>query len=408
MTHTLLAVSGMSPAVITETLYAILRDDLPWPDQLLVITTTLGAEKLADLHECVAALCQDYGCRLIDASRIKIAVVVDADGATVSDARSVADHEALGDFIMGHVRDLTSQPGSSVHASIAGGRKTMTFYLGYAMSLFGRAGDQLSHVLVADPFERVPDFRYPTPSSCVLRSLDGMQVDAADAAITLADIPFIRIREELPSVVLNIGEAVSFREVVNLINVAEAELTKQAIRLRLPIDRFELTIADRYMTALKSVPLSLLDYAFYRAVVRQNLTGAGVVQRPSKDFADTDLGVLLCEEMLILQGLNPKLDLLLTELLDQLEDGPLLIKSSTLGTLRANGGVSRSFFDSRCNTIKEKLEASLPARLCRWIALCNVSDEDGELIDFYLDANMAGARGGHYGVPLRLSSIVLV
>lgn len=40
----------------------------------------------------------------------------------------------------------------------------MGFALGYAMSLFGRPQDCLSHVLVSDPYERVPDFYYPTPT----------------------------------------------------------------------------------------------------------------------------------------------------------------------------------------------------------------------------------------------------
>ena len=66
----------------------------------------------------------------------------------MDDARSREDQEALGDFIIAKVAELTSDPKTCIHASIAGGRKTMTFYLGYAMSLFGRIQDELSHVLV--------------------------------------------------------------------------------------------------------------------------------------------------------------------------------------------------------------------------------------------------------------------
>ena len=46
----------------------------------------------------------------------------------------------IADAITALVRALTADPGSAVHASIAGGRKTMGFYLGYALSLFGRYG----------------------------------------------------------------------------------------------------------------------------------------------------------------------------------------------------------------------------------------------------------------------------
>lgn len=45
------------------------------------------------------------------------------------------DQEALADFIVKEVAQLCADPNRIVHASLAGGRKTMTFYLGYAMSL---------------------------------------------------------------------------------------------------------------------------------------------------------------------------------------------------------------------------------------------------------------------------------
>jgi CRISPR-associated protein (TIGR02584 family) len=61
------------------------------------------------------------------------------------------------------VRELTADPDCAIHASIAGGRKTMGFYLGYALSLFGRPQDRLSHVLVSSPFESNQNFFYPLP-----------------------------------------------------------------------------------------------------------------------------------------------------------------------------------------------------------------------------------------------------
>jgi len=405
MSHTLLSISGMSPAVITETLFAIQRDKLQWPDQLLIITTTLGASKLQDIQTSIAQLCHDYNCPPIDASKIKIEVITGADGVPVSDARSLADHEALGDFIMARVRDLTGQTDSSVHASIAGGRKTMTFYLGYAMSLFGRAGDQLSHVLVTEPFERVPDFIYPTPADCLMQGLSGESVNAAHAEITLANIPFIRMREKLPSVMLSIGEAVSFREIVNLVNIAESESAARAIFMELPSNRYEILIADHSAQTLKSIPLRLLDYAFYRVVVRQSLNPDHPVQRPDDEFPDTDLAVTLCEEMLSLQGIKPQPDQLLTDLLDELEDSQTQIRSTTLDTLRQNNGANRKFFDTRCNTIKKELESFLPAKLCDWIVLCNVIDDAGCRINFYADEKATGTRRGGYGIRLCSDSV---
>jgi CRISPR-associated protein (TIGR02584 family) len=50
----------------------------------------------------------------------------------------------------------------SLHVSIAGGRKTMGFYAGYALSLYGRAQDRMSHVLVDEKFEKGINFYYPS------------------------------------------------------------------------------------------------------------------------------------------------------------------------------------------------------------------------------------------------------
>ena len=43
----------------------------------------------------------------------------------------------------------------------------MGYYLGYALSLFGRSQDRLSHVLVSDGYEGHPEFYYPSKNSKV-------------------------------------------------------------------------------------------------------------------------------------------------------------------------------------------------------------------------------------------------
>ena len=97
-----------------------------------------------------------------------------------------ADNAAVADFITEEVRAITADPNASLHVSIAGGRKTMGFYVGYALSLFGRAQDRLSHVLVPPSLEvRARDFsiraRAPRTTS-----------------VHLGPIPFVRLRDGLP------------------------------------------------------------------------------------------------------------------------------------------------------------------------------------------------------------------
>lgn len=201
MESILLAVTGMTPQVVTETLYGLVEKGEPWPDRVEIITTRQGAERVkAGLfdQEHLARLCEALGKPSLTPEQVTIHQVPGADGVPVDDARTLDDHEALADYIMERVRHLTANDDCALHASIAGGRKTMTFYLGYAMSLFGRPQDRMSHVLVSEGFENHPDFYFPTRESHLITLRDGTVLDMRDARINLADIPFIRQRGHLP------------------------------------------------------------------------------------------------------------------------------------------------------------------------------------------------------------------
>src|SRR5699024_8949002 len=114
---------------------------------------------------------------------------------------------------------------TSVHVSIAGGRKTMGFYAGYALSLYGRAQDSLSHVLVQAEFEKAVNFFYPTPEERLVSDRDAKVVgDARDAQVWLAKIPFVRMRDAiLPKHQLRKED--SFSEVVQKINESYEDIT---------------------------------------------------------------------------------------------------------------------------------------------------------------------------------------
>ena len=57
--HTLLAITGLSPQVVTETLYGIHKQGLPWPNELIILTTQQGAEQ-AKLGLCHPASNQEH------------------------------------------------------------------------------------------------------------------------------------------------------------------------------------------------------------------------------------------------------------------------------------------------------------------------------------------------------------
>ena len=170
----LLAVSGMSPQIVTETVYALAHQQPPFiPDEIHLISTTSGAKKanLELLHPKTGKfhqLCRDYNLPAIQFNADSIVVITDKDSNPLDDIKTPTQNEAAADFITNVVSRLTRDNDAAVHVSIAGGRKTMGYYLGYALSLYGRAQDRLSHVLVTERYESLRDFFYPTSNSEVI------------------------------------------------------------------------------------------------------------------------------------------------------------------------------------------------------------------------------------------------
>ena len=206
--RSLIAVTGLSPQIVTETVYALAVQQVPpfIPTEVWLITTEEGAEraKLSLLHPQSGwfhRLRADYNLPPIAFGPEYIHVLKDASGRPLGDIRTPEDNERAADTITDVVRELTQDDDCALHVSIAGGRKTMGFYLGYALSLYGREQDRLSHVLVSAPYESHREFFYPTPRSELIHTPgpNSRPYDARDAKVTLAEIPFVRLRDGLDS-----------------------------------------------------------------------------------------------------------------------------------------------------------------------------------------------------------------
>ena len=276
----LLAVSGLTPQVVTETLYALAADEhAPFvPTEVHLITSAEGARRaelslLSDDLGWFHRLCADYHLPGVRFDRRHIHVMRDAQGQPLTDIRSPQDNQAAADFITAQVRNFTADPSCALHASIAGGRKTMGFYLGYALSLYGRPQDRLSHVLVSDPFESSYDFFYPTPYSRVLQTRDGQLADTATAQVTLADIPFVSLRHGLPTALLS-GQA-SFNDTVS------------AARAALAPPELVLDLAGQCIHAAgRNVALPPAELALLALFARRCIRALGPVEAPSKGVGD--------------------------------------------------------------------------------------------------------------------------
>ncbi|MEI6303105.1 MAG: CRISPR-associated ring nuclease Csm6 [Betaproteobacteria bacterium] len=232
----LLAVTGLTPQIVTETLYALaVAQAEPWiPTEIRLVTTAEGAERarlsLLDPKDGqFHALCRDYGLTgQIAFAPANIMVIRDANGTPLTDIRTPADNTLAADALLAEVRTLCGDDTCALHVSIAGGRKTMGFFLGYALSLFGRSQDRLSHVLVNEPFEALREFYFPPAEPCVLHTEKGRPIHTADARVMLAEIPFVRLRDGLPREALAHGAPFA-----SMVSTAQLAIDPPALRFDL-------------------------------------------------------------------------------------------------------------------------------------------------------------------------------
>lgn len=282
----LLAVIGLTPQVLTETLYALAVRPASGgvsfvPTEIRVVTTREGRERarlmLLDpddgrFHQ----LCTEYR---LDRRAIAFGDdsfhVVERGGRPLADITDEADNTAVADTLSELVRELSADPDAAIHASLAGGRKTMGFYLGYALSLYGRPQDRLSHVLVNEPFSSAQEFYYPPakPKRLVIRE---RPVHTRDARIMMADIPFVRLRDGLPRRLVD-GKA-SFSDTVSA--------AQRALR---PPRLVVATAQRRVIAGGAGVTLAAAEFAFYAFLARRRAAGGDFVEWRTPGIADAYL-----------------------------------------------------------------------------------------------------------------------
>lgn len=205
MRDVLVALCGLTPQVVTETLWALARRAPPvHPTEIWILTTQAGRkaclEKLLGANRALARFVHE--CRPSPVPRCQashVIVLKGADGKPLDDVRSERDNRAVADQLAEFLGKQAERTDVRLHCSVAGGRKTMGVLLASALQLFGRAEDRLYHVLVSPEFESHPEFYYPPKRSRTLVLRDGRGVDARTATIELAELPFVRLRGLLAS-----------------------------------------------------------------------------------------------------------------------------------------------------------------------------------------------------------------
>lgn len=185
----LVAVTGMSPAILTETAWALAQEKPRMlPAKVIAFATTRSREQIRReilgsgvwqrLRETLGAgpdelVFGDTGDHIRVFSR---------RGCELDDLRKPEENAAAADFILEHLRQFTENPEIRVVASIAGGRKSMGALLYAAMTLIGRESDRITHVLIDESLER-RDPKFYLPSNA-----------REGRGIALADVPFVPLR----------------------------------------------------------------------------------------------------------------------------------------------------------------------------------------------------------------------
>ena len=203
---------GTSPAVMTETVWALTHQSEPVvPDEIVVITTKSGKDALRAAimsgapsvwNRLKTALAKEK--IAIDGKLVfgdtSIRVIPDADGNEASDLRTGADNLRAADFMLGELRKYTADSATTVLCSIAGGRKTMSALLFSCMSLLGREEDKVYHVLIPPEYEcgMNPPFFFPEKGvkhEVLSRGQStGKHVASTKIGIELFEVPFVRMR----------------------------------------------------------------------------------------------------------------------------------------------------------------------------------------------------------------------
>ncbi len=268
-------VAGATPQIITETIYALSqKNPQVHPDEMYIITTSTGKRCIKETlieKGILKALADEYSLPALELKEDSFIIVKDPSGQELDDIRNEAENEALGDCITSLIMEKAHDKSARLHCSLAGGRKTMSFYIGSALQLFGRPWDRLYHVLVSSDFETNPHFFYKPKKNTVIerRCPDGSikQLNTDNAEIQLAELPLIRLGNKLSL------KGKGFRE---LISEGQREWDTATIQPELTVDLFARTI---YIgeTLIEMVPVQLMIYA---AFLRQKLEHCKYPDRP--------------------------------------------------------------------------------------------------------------------------------
>jgi len=237
--HILIALSGMSPAVLTEAVWGLATGpDRIVPDKVVVLTTAKGRALIQDRllkdgiwEKLKAALSKrgvDVKGKLVFEEEMPVFTY---KGKAVEDLTTRELNLEAANAMMRVIRDSAEDGDCVIHALMAGGRKTMSALFFSSMCLLGRKCDHVYHVLVSegyDDFRLQPPFYFPQKGVVhkttreVLRGKkrvsEAVALKSEDCKINLFDVPFVPMGEWAEQKCKAISRRLSYENVINAVN----------------------------------------------------------------------------------------------------------------------------------------------------------------------------------------------
>lgn len=269
----LICVTGLTPQIVTETLYCLTVQKKIKIDELYILTTSRGKDVIlgkdkspttpkTSLKEEIVKLCKQYKVFRPQFENTDTHIITAREESTeLSDIRTDKENILFPNKVADFLRLKTASPDTKVYCSISGGRKTMSVHLAAALSLFGREEDKLLHVLTGEKFE----FRGFFPLN-----------KTEEKAVELAEIPYIRLRSVIAE---DVNVTRSYYDLVKETQFRLKSLTDKT-RIILKAETKEVKYG------IKSIQLEPVEFAFYFKFLEKKLDGADTLS--TGYLADTE------------------------------------------------------------------------------------------------------------------------
>ena len=232
MKNILIAVTGLTPQIVTETFFCLAKQKKINIDEIFIITTKRGKEVITGKYKNssaykhplkaeLKAMCDKWKLRLPKFEVASHVIVAQEESLELNDIRSDKDNLLFPNKTADFIRKISEDPQNILYCSISGGRKSMGVHLAAALQIFGRENDRLLHVLTSEKNE----FKGFYPAN-----------NKEAKELELSEIPFVSLRPLLIDVLKDKKFSnLKYSEVVSLSRSKLKELSeKNFLLLDLP------------------------------------------------------------------------------------------------------------------------------------------------------------------------------